>query len=110
VLDAITQLGIPASLVINSSYYAEIDPEKCIQCGKCFDERCQVAAIEEGEDANRVIPERCIGCGLCVTTCPAEAIGLVRKERDQITAPPVNEDAWFEQRGLMRGIDFSRYK
>jgi NAD-dependent dihydropyrimidine dehydrogenase PreA subunit len=110
VLDAINQLGIPASLVINSHYYAKIDPDKCIQCGKCYDDRCQVRAIEKCDEASRVIQERCIGCGLCVMTCPGEAIRLVRKERDQITAPPVNEDTWFEQRGLMRGIDFSRYK
>jgi hypothetical protein len=29
---------------------------------------------------------------------------------DQIAQPPVNEDAWFEERGRMRGVDFSRYK
>ncbi|MGD0278777.1 MAG: 4Fe-4S binding protein [Smithella sp.] len=110
VLGAINKLGIPASVVINSSYYAEIDPEKCIQCGKCIDERCQVEAIEEGEDASRIIRERCIGCGLCVSTCPGEAIRLARKEPDQIAVPPVNEDAWFEARGRMRGVDFSRYK
>jgi len=110
VLDAINTLGIPASTVINSNYYAEIDPEKCIQCGKCIDERCQVRAIEQGDEASHVIRERCIGCGLCVMTCPGEAIRLTRKAPDQITAPPVNEDIWFEERGRMRGIDFSRYK
>ncbi len=53
-LDAINKLGIPASKVINSHYYAEIDPEKCIQCGICADERCQVRAIEEGEESYRI--------------------------------------------------------
>ncbi len=110
VLDAINKLGIPASVVINSHYYAEIDPEKCIQCGKCLDERCQVGAVEEGEEANRIIRERCIGCGLCISTCPGEAIRLVHKQKDQIAVPPVNEDAWFEERGRIRGVDFSRYK
>lgn len=110
VLRSINELDIPASQVINSSYYAEIDPGKCSACGICADERCQVKAIEEGDDAHHIIKERCIGCGLCISTCPSEAIRLVRKERDQIAAPLLNEDAWFEERGRMRGVDFSRYK
>ena len=110
VLRSINELGIPAPLVINSSYYAEIDADKCSFCGTCLDKRCQVGAIEEGDDANRVIRERCIGCGLCVSTCPSEAIRLVHKEQDQIVQPPLNEDEWFEERGRMRGVDFSRYK
>ena len=110
VLRGINELGIPASMVINSNYYAEIDPEKCSACGICSDERCQVGTIEEGTDAYRIIRERCIGCGLCVSTCPSEAIRLVHKGPDKIAQPPVNEDAWFEERGRMRGVDFSRYK
>jgi Fe-S-cluster-containing hydrogenase component 2 len=32
--------------------------------------------------------DRCIGCGLCVTTCPTEAIALIRKPEDRIYEPP----------------------
>jgi electron transport complex protein RnfB len=110
VLRSINELGIPASLVINSSYYVEIDAEKCISCGICSDERCQVKAIEEDDDTYRVIKERCIGCGLCISTCPNDAIKLVHKAPDQTVQPPVNEDLWFEERGRMRGVDFSKYK
>jgi Na+-translocating ferredoxin:NAD+ oxidoreductase subunit B len=110
VLRSINELGIPASKVINSHYYAEIDPEKCLSCGICADERCQVKAIEEGEGAYRIDPEQCIGCGLCVSTCSGEAISLIHKGLDQIVAPPINEDAWFEERGRRRGVDFSAYK
>jgi NAD-dependent dihydropyrimidine dehydrogenase PreA subunit len=110
VLRSINELGIPASQVINSGYYAEIDAGKCISCGICSDERCQVKAIEEGDDACRIIRERCIGCGLCISTCPGEAIRLVHKEPDQIAEPLVNEDDWFEERSRMRGVDFSQYK
>jgi Na+-translocating ferredoxin:NAD+ oxidoreductase subunit B len=108
VLGAINELGIPAADVINSHYYTEIDPEQCVSCGLCAEERCQVGAIEEGEDAYRIIPERCIGCGLCISTCPADAIRLIHK--NQRVLPPITEEAWFDERGKMRGVDFSAYK
>jgi len=110
VLGAINRLGIPASKVINSHYYAVIDPEKCISCGICAEERCQVRAIEEGEEAYRIIPEKCIGCGLCIRSCSGEAIRLVHKDHNKIVSPPINENAWFEERGRARGVDFSAYK
>jgi electron transport complex protein RnfB len=110
VLRGINDLGIPASRVVNSYYYAEIDPDECAACGTCADERCQVNAIEEGEDAYEVIREKCIGCGLCVDTCPSEAIQLVRKQLEEIVPPPKDEMAWYEERGLQRGVDFSAYK
>ena len=70
--------------VTNSHYYAVIDPSLCDACGTCADERCQVNAIEEGEDIYNIIKEKCIGCGLCVSTCPSEAIELLRKQPEEI--------------------------
>jgi Na+-translocating ferredoxin:NAD+ oxidoreductase subunit B len=110
VLGGINKLGIPASKVIHSHYYAEIDPEKCLSCGICAEERCQVKAIEEGEEAYRIDPERCIGCGLCIRTCSGEAITLVHRDREKIVPPPISEEVWFEERGRARGVDFSKYK
>ncbi len=108
VLRGITQLGIPASTVINSHYYAVINSDDCTVCGTCADERCQVDAIEEGEDAYRIIEEKCIGCGLCITTCPGETIQLVRKKEEDIVQPPADEADWFKERGRQRGVDISR--
>jgi NAD-dependent dihydropyrimidine dehydrogenase PreA subunit len=108
VLRSINEFGIPAPYVINAFHYAVIDAEACTGCGICADERCQVGAIEEGEDAYRVVEERCIGCGLCIKTCPAEAIRLVRKEQDRITLPPKNEHEWFRERARIRGLNFDR--
>jgi NAD-dependent dihydropyrimidine dehydrogenase PreA subunit len=110
VLGAINRLEMPASRVINCHYRAEIDPDRCTACGICAEERCQVGAIENGDAIFRIIRERCIGCGLCLTTCPAEAIRLIRKEPEALVTPPLTEEAWFEERGRARGVDFSVYK
>jgi Fe-S-cluster-containing hydrogenase component 2 len=110
VLRGITDMNIPASKVVNSYYYAETDPDECVACGTCKDERCQVNAIEEGEEFYQVVRERCIGCGLCVTTCPSEAIRLVPRPDEEVETPPVNETAWYEERGKKRGVDYSAYK
>jgi ferredoxin len=109
VLRAINEMGIPATHVINSYHYAVIDPELCTGCGICADERCQVGAIVEKDDIYSVVPERCIGCGLCIKTCPAEAIQLVRKEKDRITTPPANEKEWYKGRARIRGVDIDKY-
>ncbi|MEE9497568.1 MAG: 4Fe-4S dicluster-binding protein [Desulfobacterales bacterium] len=108
VLRSINEWGI--SNAVNSYYLAEIDPEACAACGTCADERCQVNAIAEGEDAYSVIKEKCIGCGLCISTCPSEAIQMIRKQPEEIVPPPKDEMDWYEKRGNLRGVDFSEYK
>jgi uncharacterized pyridoxamine 5'-phosphate oxidase family protein/Pyruvate/2-oxoacid:ferredoxin oxidoreductase delta subunit len=50
-----------------------IDPEICISCGECADV-CTFSAIEEGDEAYRVIGERCDECGSCIMVCPTKAI------------------------------------
>ena len=107
VLRAINELGIHDS--VNTYYYAQIDPDLCTQCGICKDERCQVFAIEEGEDTYTVDAKRCIGCGLCISTCPAGAISLIRKPNEQLDETPVDEQDWFVQRGERQGLDMSQY-
>lgn len=50
---------------------AVIDPEKCIQCGRCV-ELCRFNAIED----YTVDPIHCEGCKVCVVNCPVEAISF----------------------------------
>ncbi|MFO7560646.1 MAG: 4Fe-4S binding protein [Desulfobacterales bacterium] len=108
VLRSINDLGLQNT--INSSFYAEIDEALCESCGICAEERCQIEAIMETDDSYQVDRDKCIGCGLCVTTCPVEAIQLVRKKPEERVLPPLDENDWFDQRGKQRGVDFSRYK
>ena len=46
----------------------------------------------------------------CLTTCPVEAISLIRKPEDQIDTPPSDEIAWYEKRAQLRGVDISQFK
>jgi len=107
ILRSINDLGI--NNVIHSNYYAVIDPDLCISCGVCADDRCQVNAIEEADDAYAVIKEKCIGCALCLTTCPEEAIRFERKPESECIEPSVDENEWFEKRAKARGVDYSQY-
>lgn len=90
----------PADVVL-SYYQAKIDPELCSACGQCI-ERCQMAAIKEGEDSSEIVDGRCIGCGLCVSACPTEAISLVAKS--EMEAPP--EDFF---QGTLQRIEAERH-
>ena len=109
-LQAINKLGNAPSSSVNSYYFARIDPDQCVACGVCAKERCQVKAIREGEGSYQVEKDRCIGCGLCISTCPSGAIQLIRKKPEEVTSPPKDEMAWYEERARRRGVDFSRYK
>jgi Fe-S-cluster-containing hydrogenase component 2 len=110
VLRSVNELGIPATTVVNSHYYAELDADECNACGICAEERCQVGAIEETDDAYEVVRDKCIGCGLCITTCPTDAIQLARRPESELAAPPLDQEQWYKERGRMRGVDFSKYE
>ena len=59
---------------ISTSEKARINPEKCVECGKCL-EACTFGAIEKTEGFT-VNPLLCEGCGVCKLVCPADAIEL----------------------------------
>jgi len=102
------KMGITS--ICNAHYYADIDQDKCDECGVCLEERCQTEAIEETDEGYMVIKSKCVGCGLCATTCESEAIKIYRKPEDQIFIPPKNENEWMEERARSRGIDYSALK
>ncbi len=54
----------------------EVNPEKCIYCGRCA-EVCQYNAIAVVGEKVLVFPELCHGCGSCTLNCPTGAIDEV---------------------------------
>lgn len=80
----------PVGAISIVDHRAQIDPAKCIQCGKCAsacpynaiysyqrpcEAACKIKAIGVGEEGEAVIDEkRCISCGACVNQCPFGAI------------------------------------
>ena len=72
---------------------AYINPEKCKECGQCFDacpynaivdimrpcrRACPVDAIQADEDGRVWIDdEKCIRCGSCISKCPFGAISML---------------------------------
>ncbi|MCW4051139.1 MAG: ATP-binding protein [Candidatus Bathyarchaeota archaeon] len=53
---------------------AVIDPEKCVQCGRCM-ELCRFNAITD----YTVDSIHCEGCKVCVVNCPVEAIDFIER-------------------------------
>jgi ferredoxin len=67
------------SPLAKSRFVVKDNPEECIACGACLDERCPVRATgmkfyeEFGDERSFTDYEECIGCGLCVVSCPTDA-------------------------------------
>lgn len=101
ILKATERFKVP-HLVAKSNYVAYIDPETCVACGTCADERCPVKAIKEEDACYKVDPERCIGCGVCTPTCPTDAISLLKKPAELHEQPPRNIVDWYMQRAANR--------
>lgn len=89
-------MNCPKKAISMRDGHAEIDSEKCINCGICLkqcpyhaiiyvpipcEEACPVGAITKGENGKEVIDYgKCIYCGKCLGECPFGAI----MERSQI--------------------------
>ncbi|MFX1593637.1 MAG: 4Fe-4S binding protein, partial [Promethearchaeota archaeon] len=88
---------LSAKEITTSGLVAEVNPDKCIGCGKC-EEICPYNAIEllettkEFEDISIIIKKSsinsalCKGCGTCAATCPVGAIMVKHYDFDQISA------------------------
>lgn len=64
--------------VYEGAWCAEIDPEKCTDCGLCS-EYCRFDAISVNEgNRTEIDPFKCEGCRLCERICPSQAITSTR--------------------------------
>lgn len=83
-------LNCPKGAIRMERGHSVIDPELCVDCGKCkalcpfhaivrvpvpCEEACPVEAIQRGESGKQVIDHaRCIACGRCLQACPFGAV------------------------------------
>ena len=80
------------------NYRLVIDEDKCNLCEICLG-RCWTEALSlQGEHIVHN-PKRCLGCGACVSTCPEEALFLVRKPEEELVPTPRDYRALFSQLG-----------
>lgn len=90
------RLNCPREAIVITNGRASINPEKCVNCGRCLgvcpyksiiripipcEEACPVDAVKKDEFGREQIDEaKCISCGKCLTSCPFGAV----VERSQI--------------------------
>lgn len=75
--------------VENGFMAAEIDCDKCIQCGNC-EKVCPQKAIFP--ESSKVRTEDCLGCGLCVKECQFNAIRMVKRVKSMTPFKPGRTD------------------
>ncbi len=107
-LRGISKFNAPGMLA-KSNFWASINPETCVACGTCANERCPMGAISEQGDHYEVARNRCIGCGVCAPTCPSESILLVRKPADQCIEPPSSMVSWMMERSMHTGKPLDQF-
>lgn len=62
----------------------DIDPEKCVRCGKCV-ELCRFDALKADDDGLPAVNEfLCEGCGVCARQCPVQAVTITDEARSLI--------------------------
>lgn len=95
ILRGMKEMGV-ANVVAKSAFISFVNEELCIGCENC-QSVCQFEAISY-EIIAYVDVAKCVGCGLCVISCQEGALTLIRRSENEITLPPVNEEAWKLQR------------
>lgn len=70
-------------LPIKTNLVAEVDPEKCISCKKCY-KTCYFDAIAWRDNSPHIDGMACEGCTACELVCPRKAISMTEVENAKI--------------------------
>ncbi len=100
VLRGMVEYGSENSIA-RSDFYATVTEDACTGCEACI-ERCQFNAMTMVDGICMVDKVKCYGCGLCISACGSEALMLVQKSQEELTPPPLDDDAWREKRAQAR--------
>jgi len=89
---ALDKIGTYSELDNREHVIALIDPEMCINCGKCYmtcnDTGYQAIEFDAMTHLPRVIEENCTGCTLCYSVCPIiECIQMVPRAKGDLYEP-----------------------
>jgi heterodisulfide reductase subunit A len=90
-MEEATGAAMRAAIPMNNGYVeaegivADIDYEKCNECGLCV-KVCAFSAMELHEKRPEVIKAICKGCGTCAAECPKDAIDIIHFTNEQILA------------------------
>ena len=71
------------SRAFRSGQLSVIDPDMCIQCGRCL-EVCRFDAVTQGVESYTIDPIACEGCGYCARICPVQAIRTSSRGRKSV--------------------------
>jgi len=82
---ALDRIGTYNDLDNKQHVIALIDPEMCINCGKCYmtcnDTGYQAISFDENTHLPKVNEDSCTGCTLCYSVCPViECIQMIPRE------------------------------
>lgn len=66
-----------------SGYYAQINKELCLACGKCT-AYCKFEAIKNVDGHTTIDEIACEGCFLCSRLCPAQAIDMIQSDKSRL--------------------------
>jgi electron transport complex protein RnfB len=102
ILRGMKEMGV-ANVVARSAFLSFVNEGLCIGCESC-QSACQFEAISYQLTAT-VDAMRCVGCGLCVLVCKEGALSLVRRPEIEIKPPPVNGNAWKNERIEARRLE-----
>ena len=100
VLRGIAEYGSVNSIA-RSDFYAVVEAERCTGCEVCLD-RCAFHALGLADGYCEVDRESCYGCGLCISACETGALTLVQKSPEELSPPPVDDEAWRRIRAAQR--------